>query len=482
MREPLIFEGSTAGRRGVTLPPLDVPPAPLDSWIPTEHLRTAPPLLPEVSELDVVRHFMRLAHLNFSVETNVYPLGSCTMKYNPRVNEEIAALPGFSRAHPYEPDAAVQGLLHLLYDLERLLAEILGMDGVTLQPAAGAHGEFTGLLIARAYHAAQGRPRQRVVVTDSSHGTNPASAALCGYEVVEVPSNRRGRVDLAALARTVDAETAVFMLTNPNTLGLFEEEIMEIAKIVHGVGALMYMDGANLNALLGLFRPGEMGFDITHVNVHKTFSIPHGSGGPGGGPVGVKAHLAPFLPGPRLAREGTTYRWVEAPPESIGQVRAFAGNVGALVRAYAYILALGGEGLRRVAEEAIVNANYLKARLKEVYEVPYDGPCMHEFVASAAAQKRLGVKAMDIAKRLLDFGCYAPTINFPLIVEEALMIEPSETESRQALDQLADALLAIAREAATDPKKVQTAPHTLPVARLDDVLAAREPNLRWRPA
>ena len=498
--EPLIFEQGSPGRRGFQLPPLDVPAGPMTQWIPSEFLRSVPPALPELSELEVVRHFMRLAHLNFSVETNVYPLGSCTMKYNPRVHEEIAALPGFSQVHPYEPDAGVQGLLQLLYELEQLLAEILGMEEVTLQPAAGAHGEFTGLLIARAYHAAQGRPRHRVIVPDSSHGTNPASAALCGYEVVEVKSNRRGRVDLAELSRVVDQDTAVFMLTNPNTLGLFEEEILEIARIVHGAGALMYLDGANLNALLGLYRPGDVGFDMTHVNVHKTFSIPHGSGGPGGAPLGVKAHLAPYLPGPRLEmvpgvgarhqlRKGClapmvpgTYRWVPAPPESIGRVRAFAGNVGALVRAYAYIRTLGADGLKDAARQAIVNANYLRARLKEAYRIPVDEPCMHEFVASAVDQKALGVRALDIAKRLLDYGCYAPTIYFPLIIEEALMIEPSETESRQALDQLADALRAIAREAVADPREVQTAPHTMPVSRLDEVLAAREPNLRWQPS
>ena len=481
--EPLIFECSVPGRRGFQLPPLDVPAKPLTAWIPAEQLRTVPAALPEISERELVQHFMRLAHLNFSVETNFYPLGSCTMKYNPRVHEELTALPGFAAAHPYEPDTAVQGLLQLLYELERWFGDILGMAGVTLQPAAGAHGEFTGLLVARAYHQAQGRPRRRVVVPDSSHGTNPASAALCGYEVVEVKSNARGRVDPAALRHVVDQETAVFMLTNPNTLGLFEEEIAEIARIVHEAGALMYLDGANLNALLGLYRPGDLGFDITHVNVHKTFSIPHGSGGPGGGPVGVTRALVPFLPGPRLVLDGETYRWQEAPPQSIGRVRAFAGNVGALIRAYFYIRTLGAEGLRHVAEDAILNANYLKARVKEAYTIPIDEPCMHEFVASAVGQKRLGVKALDIAKRLLDYGCYAPTIYFPMIVEEALMIEPSETESRQALDRFADALLAIAQEVKTHPGTVQTAPHTLPVKRLDEVRAAREPNLRWkRPA
>ncbi|MBI4227636.1 MAG: aminomethyl-transferring glycine dehydrogenase subunit GcvPB [Candidatus Omnitrophica bacterium] len=482
--EPLIFERSVSGRRGFSLPPLDVPmpPAGVTAWIPAERLRAAPAALPEVSERELVQHFMKLAHQNFSVETNFYPLGSCTMKYNPRIHEELTALPGFSTAHPYEPDAAVQGTLQLLGELGQWLGDILGMDGVTLQPAAGAHGEFTGLLMARAYHEAQGRSRKKVVVPDSSHGTNPASAALCGYEVVEVRSNARGRVDLAALHRAVDQDTAVFMLTNPNTLGLFEEEILEISRLVHGVGGLMYLDGANMNALLGLFRPGDMGFDITHVNIHKTFSIPHGSGGPGGGPVGVKRHLVPFLPGPLLKKEGQAYRWVEAPPSSIGRVRAFAGNIGAMVRAYLYIKTLGAEGLRHVAEHAILNANYLKARLKTAYTVPVDEPCMHEFVASAVEQKRLGVKALDIAKRLLDYGCYAPTIYFPLIVEEALMIEPSETESRQALDQFADALLAIAQEAKTNPGQVQMAPHTLPVERLDEVRAAREPNLRWRPS
>ena len=390
-------------------------------------------------------------------------------------------MPGFARAHPLAPDAGSQGTLSLLFDLERCLKEILGMDAVSLQPAAGAHGEFTALLMARAYHESKGKPRRKVVVPDSAHGTNPASAALCGFEVEEVRSNARGRVPLKAVMAAVDEETAVFMMTNPNTLGLFEEEVVEICSYVHSQGGLMYLDGANMNALLGLIRPGDMGFDMVHVNVHKTFSIPHGSGGPGGGPVGVKGFLKPFLPGPIVEEQGGECRLVSPGPLSIGRVRSFFGNVGALVRCYAYIRGLGREGLRRVSEGAILNANYLKALLKEVYPAAVDEPCMHEFVATAKELKAsCGVKAMDIAKRLLDYGFYAPTICFPLIVEEALMIEPSETESRQVLEHFADALKKIEKEARETPSKVKGAPHRMPVARLDEVQAAREPNLRWQ--
>lgn len=479
--EPLLSELSRPGRHGFAPPPLDVPDVPIEKLLSSQAIRQEPAPVPEVSERDLVKHFMRLAHLNFSAETNFYPLGSCTMKYNPKVHEEIAGLPGFAKIHPYAPEKEVQGILRLLFDLEGDLKEILGMDAVSLQPAAGAHGEFTALLMARAYHDAQGHPRKRVVVPDSAHGTNPASAALCGFEVVEVKSNARGRVSAKDLSSIVDEETAVFMLTNPNTLGLFEEEVREIAALVHERGALMYLDGANMNALLGIFRPGDLGFDMVHVNIHKTFSIPHGSGGPGGGPVGVKAALKPFLPSPIVLEERGIFHLASPGPDSIGRVRSFFGNVGALVRAYAYIRALGKEGLRKVAEGAILNANYLKALLAGVYPIPIDEPCMHEFIASSRELKlNYGVKASDIAKRLLDYGFYAPTIYFPLIVEEALMIEPSETESKEAIESFAQAMIKIAHEAKETPDKVRLSPHRMPVSRLDEVQAAREPNLRWR--
>ena len=481
--EPLLSELSHAGRRAFVLPPLDVPSVAVDQILPSQMIRREGTPLPEISERDLVKHFMRLAHLNFSVETNFYPLGSCTTKYNPRVHEEIAGFPGFAKVHPYAPDEAVQGTLRLLFDLEQMFKEILGMDAVTLQPAAGAHGEFTALLMAKAFHQAKGRPRHKVVVPDSAHGTNPASAAICGLEVVEIPSTERGRVSLSALASAVDEDVAVFMMTNPNTLGLFEEEVLEVTNLVHEKGALMYLDGANLNALLGLFRPGDMGFDMVHVNIHKTFSIPHGSGGPGGGPVGVRAALRPFLPGPIVVKKEDGYRLQLPEASSIGRVRSFIGNVGALVRAYAYIRFLGKEGLKGVSEGAILNANYLKALLKGVYPIPVDEPCMHEFIASAKELKsNYGIRALDVAKRLLDYGFYAPTIYFPLIVEEALMIEPTETESRQTLEAFAEALKQIAQEAREDPESLRAAPHRMPVGRLDEVLAARELNLCWRPS
>ena len=478
--EPLLKDLGQPGRRAFRLPGLDVPDRPIEKLIPAGAIRKKPAPLPEVSERDLVKHFMRLAHLNFSAETNFYPLGSCTMKYNPKVHEEIAALPGFALVHPYASDEAVQGILKLLVELEGMFREILGMDAVTLQPAAGAHGEFTALLMARAYHEAKGRPRHKVVVPDSAHGTNPASAALCGFEVVEVKSDARGRASVDAIASVMDEDVAVFMMTNPNTLGLFEPEILKIAELVHQKGGLMYLDGANMNALLGLLRPGDMGFDMVHINVHKTFSIPHGSGGPGAGPVGVKAALKPFLPGPMAVESNGRYQLQAGGSHSIGRVRSFIGNTGALVRAYAYLRSLGAEGLRRVAEGAILNANYLKALLKGVFPIPVDEPCMHEFVVSVKELKaKGGVKAMDVAKRLLDYGFYAPTVCFPLIVEEALMIEPSETESRQTLETFAEALKAIVRETGENPGRVRMAPHRMPVTRLDEVTAAREPNLRW---
>ncbi len=479
--EPLLSELHRPGRRAFRLPALGLPARAPEELIPSAFLRRKEAPLPEVSERDLVKHFMRLAHLNFSGETNFYPLGSCTMKYNPKVNEEIASLPGFARVHPYTAEEATQGLLQLLWELEQILREILGMEAVTLQPAAGAHGELTALLIARAYHQKKGRPRHKVVVPDSAHGTNPASAALCGFEAVEVASTNRGKASLKALASAIDEDVAVFMMTNPNTLGLFEEEVLEISRLVHQKGGLMYLDGANMNALLGLYRPGDLGFDMVHVNIHKTFSIPHGSGGPGGGPVGVKADLEPFLPGPIVVQEQSGLRLVSPGPDSIGRVRSFFGNTGALVRAWAYLKGLGKEGLRGVSEGAILNANYLKSLLTGIFPIPVDEPCMHEFVASAKELKETcGVKAMDVAKRLLDYGFYAPTICFPLIVEEALMIEPTETESREVLESFAKALAAIVEEARINPGRVKAAPHRMPVTRLDEVAAAREPNLRWR--
>lgn len=478
--EPLLNELSVAGRHGFRPPRLDVPEQPLEHWIPSDHLRRRPAALPELSELEVVRHFTRLAQRNFCVDAQYYPLGSCTMKYNPKLCDALAGLPGFARLHPCQPEATVQGVLQAMAEMEEWLCEICGMDAFTLQPAAGAQAELTAMLIARAYHADHGRRRRVVIIPDSAHGTNPASAALCGYDVVEIKSTAQGRVDLAALERALSEEVAVCMLTNPNTLGLFETDIERIATLVHRVGTLLYLDGANLNALLGISRPGDMGFDMMHVNLHKTFAVPHGGGGPGAGPLGVKRHLADYLPVPRVERRGDRYRLAHDRPKSIGKVRAFHGNVGAILRSYVYIRLHGREGVPRISEHAIVNANYLRAQLRARFHVPYDEPCMHEFIASAVRQRAQGVRALDIAKRLLDHGCYAPTIYFPLIVEEALMIEPTETESKQALDRFVEAMLAIAEEAQRQPERVREAPHTMPVGRLDEVSAAREPNLSWR--
>ncbi len=477
---PLLSEQSVEGRRGFMPATLDVPRQPLERWIPRERLRREPAALPELSELDVVRHFTQLAQRNYCVDTQFYPLGSCTMKYNPKLCDTLAGQPGFARLHPYQPEQTTQGMLRLLHEMEEWLCEMCGMDAFTLQPAAGAQAELTAMLIARAYHADQGYQRKTVIIPDSAHGTNPASAALCGYNVVEIKSTAAGRVDLAALERALNQDVAVFMLTNPNTLGLFETDIERIVAMVHKVGALLYLDGANLNALLGVSRPGDMGFDLMHVNLHKTFAVPHGGGGPGAGPLGVKRHLAPYLPVPRIARQDDRYQLVHNVPQSIGKVRAFHGNVGAIIRSYVYIRLHGREGIPKISEHAILNANYLRARLRDRYHVPYDEPCMHELVASAVRQKAFGVRALDIAKRLLDHGFYAPTVYFPMIVEEALMIEPTETESKQTLDRFIDAMLAIDEEARRDPASVRRAPSTTPVGRLDEVTAAREPNLSWR--
>jgi glycine dehydrogenase subunit 2 len=437
--------------------------------------------LPELAEVDVVRHFVRLSQKNYAVDYGLYPLGSCTMKYNPKINEDMARLPGFAMAHPLQPIDTVQGSLALMYELQELLKEITGLGAVSLQPAAGAHGELTGVLIIRAYHKSRGdTKRTKILIPDSAHGTNPASSAMSGYEVVQLPSDKRGNVDLEALKAACDETVAGLMLTNPNTLGLFEENVLEVTRIVHEAGGLVYGDGANLNALLGIARPGDMGFDILHLNLHKTFSTPHGGGGPGSGPVAVTEALAEFLPGPivTILEEGTD----EVPPlygfkmpsRSIGRVKAFHGHFGMMVRAYTYIMMHGAEGLRKVAEHAVLNANYLLARLRHVYKVPYDRICKHEFVAEGIWDDAPGIHALDIAKRLIDYDFHPPTNYFPLIVREALMIEPTETESKQTLDKFADALIKIAEEAHTQPELLKSAPHNTPVGRLDEVKAAKE--------
>ncbi|MEA5022419.1 putative glycine dehydrogenase (decarboxylating) subunit 2 [bioreactor metagenome] len=480
--EPLIFELSREGRTGISLPPCDVPEIPLEDLIPQEFLRDKEPELPEVSEVDVVRHFTRLSSFNHGVDTGFYPLGSCTMKYNPKVNEKLARLPGFSQIHPYQPEELTQGALGLMVELQEELAEITGMDAFTLQPAAGAHGEMTGILIIKAYHDhRQDVKRRKVIVPDSAHGTNPATGAMAGYDIVQVPSNERGGVDIEALRQVASDEVAALMLTNPNTLGLFDENILEIAEIIHSVGGLIYYDGANANAIMGIARPGDMGFDVVHLNLHKTFSTPHGGGGPGSGPVGVKAFLAPYLPKPVAIRtpEGR-YSWDDDRPLSIGRVRAFQANFGVLVKAYAYIRALGGEGLKAASQNAVLNANFLMSTLKEHYHLPYDRVCMHEFIITPKNLKDYGIHTLDIAKRLLDYGYHPPTIYFPLIVEEAMMIEPTETESLETLEQFAQVMIQIAEEVKQDAEMVKNAPYNTLVTRLDETGAARKPDLRWR--
>ncbi len=478
--EPTLFELSHPGRHAWSFRTTDVPELPLDELIPAEHRRPEPAPLAEVSERDLVAHFTRLSHRQFSVDLGAYPLGSCTMKYNPKVCDAVAALPGLAGVHPAAPGSLTQGWLALLVELEECLCEITGMAAATLQPAAGAAGELTGLLLMRAWHAAQGRPRHKVIIPDSAHGTNPASVTLGGYEVVTVPSDARGCVDMEALESVLDDDVAGIMLTNPNTLGLFEEDIAAIAAAVHRVGGLLYYDGANLNAILGLVRPGDMGFDIVHMNLHKTFATPHGGGGPGAGPVAVSERLVPFLPGPRPVRVGgggdgpAVYEWA-TPARSIGRMHSWHGNALVLARALAYILLNGGDGLRQVAEIAVLNANWVRQRLSGTYDIPFDRPCMHEVVLSSKNLKQAhGVRALDIAKRLLEEGFHSPTVYFPLIVEEALMIEPTETESPQTLEALATALELIAYEASTLPTgTLAEAPHHTPVRRVDEARAAR---------
>ncbi len=475
----LVFELSCPGRIGYSLPESDVPAKDLSELIPAHQLRSTPAELPEVSEFDVVRHYSRLSQMNYGVDTQFYPLGSCTMKYNPKINEDMARLGGFARLHPMAPEALAQGALALMHELGTMLAEIAGMDAVSLQPAAGAQGELAGVLMIRAYHKSRGERRTKVLIPDSAHGTNPASTAIAGYEVVEVKSDADGAVDLADLEQKLGPDVAAFMITVPNTLGNFEPRIVEITELCHVKGAQVYMDGANLNAILGITRPGDLGFDVCHFNLHKTFTTPHGGGGPGAGPVGIKAHLEPFLPVPVVARRGDTYTLDWQRPKSIGKLQAFWGNVGMLVRAYTYIRTMGPDGLRRVSDDAVLHANYLMKRLERDYDVAAPGPCMHECVLSARRQKKRGVSAMDIAKRLLDLGFYAPSTYFPMIVEEALMIEPTETESKETLDAFADAMIRIAREAEENPAIIHDAPVTTPVRRLDQTRAAREPDLRW---
>jgi glycine dehydrogenase subunit 2 len=480
--QPTIFDLSRPGRGGGKIPH---PPVGALDRIPAAARRKTPAALPELSESEVTRHYVNLSALNYSVDAGFYPLGSCTMKYNPKLNEWAARLPGFAGLHPMAPDAVAQGTLALLHELEGMLAEISGMDAITLQPAAGAHGELTGILMIRAYHRSRGdMDRTEVLVPDSSHGTNPATASMAGFLTITIPSAPDGGVDIDAFRAALGPRTAAIMITNPSTLGLFEARIGELLEATHTAGALAYMDGANLNAILGRFRPGAAGFDVMHFNTHKTFSTPHGGGGPGAGPVGVRTALAPFLPSPRVIREADgTFRLERngERPTSIGRVRSFFGSTGVLVRAYAYLRAHGASGLREVSDDAVLAANYLKARLRDTYQVPFDRPCKHEFVASAADIKhRTGVRTLDIAKRLIDRGYHPPTIYFPLTVEEAMLIEPTETETLETLDAFADALIAIAAEAETDPGLVTSAPHDTPVRRLDEATAARQPNLRWR--
>ena len=477
--QPLLFELGKPGRKAIDLPACDVPLA--ADLLPAKYLRTAKAALPEVSQLELMRHYTQLSNRNFGVDTGFYPLGSCTMKYNPKVNEDIARYPGLALLHPLQSADTVQGAMEVLFKMEESLAEIAGMAGVTLQPVAGAHGELTGLKLIRAYHRDRGDlARTKVIVPDSAHGTNPASAAMCGMEAVEIKSEAGGSIDLEALKAAVGPDTAALMLTNPSTLGLFESKIEAIAKIVHDAGGLLYYDGANSNAIMGIVRPGDMGFDVVHLNLHKTFATPHGGGGPGSGPIGVKERLLPFLPDPHVEKQGDKYVWAKS-AKSIGKVHAFHGNFGVIVRAYAYILTMGAAGLRQTSEDAVLNANYCKKMLSEAFDSPFDRFCMHECVLTSKKQQEHGIHTLDIAKRLLDYGYHPPTIYFPLIVEEALMIEPTESESKETLDGFIDAMKKIAQEAAENPEIVHTAPHNTIVSRLDETLAARKPVVRWEP-
>lgn len=479
--EPLLFEISSPGKRGYQLPDLDVPAVDPAEALGEGHARKEIEHFPEVSELEVIRHFTRLSTWNYAIDLGMFPLGSCTMKYNPRVNEQVARTEGLLWAHPYQPAEVSQGAMEIMAQLETALAEITGMDAVTLEPAAGAHGELTGVLLMRALLEKRGNPRKKIIIPDSAHGTNPATAAMAGYAVENLKSNAEGTIDLEELARLVDTDTAGLMVTNPNTVGIFEKDIVKATEIMHSKGALVYMDGANMNALVGIARPGDFGIDVMHLNLHKTFSTPHGGGGPGSGAVAVKGHLEPFLPKPRLKRVKDAWEWNYDRPDSIGKVRAFYGNYGVLIRALAYIMAHGGPGLRNATLDALLNANYVRKGLQPYYDMPYTSPSMHECVFSHDRQAALGVKTGDIAKRLIDYGFHPYTVSFPLIVHGSIMIEPTETEGKQELDLFVEAMIAVAKEIETDPKMVLAAPHCTRTPRVDEVTAARKPILRWKP-
>ncbi|RDW19182.1 glycine dehydrogenase (aminomethyl-transferring) [Oceanobacillus arenosus] len=477
---PIIFERSKEGRVSYNLPELDIPAFHLEEEFADVYVRKTAPELPEVSELDIMRHYIGLSNRNYGVDSGFYPLGSCTMKYNPKINEDVARLDGFSHIHPYQDTRTIQGAMEMLYDLQISLQEITGMHEVSLQPAAGAQGEWASLMMIKAFHEANGDfHRTKVIVPDSAHGTNPASAAVAGFEAVTVKTNENGLVDIEDLKRVVGEDTAALMLTNPNTLGLFETEILKMAEIVHGVGGKLYYDGANLNAIMGYTRPGDMGFDAVHLNLHKTFTGPHGGGGPGSGPVGVTKELAPFLPKPVIVKNNGLYEFDYNRPQSIGRVKMYYGNFGINLRAYTYIRTMGAEGLKKVSEYAVLNANYMMRKLEKEYDLPYTQHCKHEFVLSGRKQKKLGVRTKDIAKRLLDFKYHPPTVYFPLNVEEAIMIEPTETESKETLDGFIDAMLTIAEEAKSNPETVQQAPYHTIVKRMDEATAARKPVLRY---
>lgn len=479
--EPLLFETSSPGKRGYQLPGLDVPEVDPAAVLGASNARAEIADFPEVSEIECIRHFTRLSTWNYAIDLGMFPLGSCTMKYNPRVNEAVARTEGLAWAHPYQPESLSQGAMEVIGELERCLSVITGMDAVTLQPAAGAHGELTGALLIRALLESRGNPRKKIICPDSAHGTNPATAAMAGYTVANIKSNEHGMMDPAALAAMMDDETAALMVTNPNTVGVFEEEINKIAQIMHDKGGLVYMDGANMNALVGLARPGDFGIDVMHLNLHKTFSTPHGGGGPGAGAVAVKSHLEPFLPTPRLRKVNNAWSWDYNRPQSIGRVRAFYGNFGVLIRALAYIMAHGGNGLPKATMDALLNANYIRKQLEPYYEIAYQAKSMHECVFSDHRQAAKGVRTGDIAKRLIDYGFHPYTVSFPMIVHGALMIEPTETENKHEIDLFCDALISIAKEIDEDPQLVLKAPHSTRVSRVDEVGAARKPIVRWRP-
>ena len=479
--EPLLFESSSPGKKGYQLPPLDVPAVDAKQALGHQNVRDSIADFPEVSEVEAIRHFTRLSTWNYAIDLGLYPLGSCTMKYNPRVNELVARTEALAWAHPYQPESLSQGCLAIIAEVERALAEITGMDALTLQPAAGAHGEMTGIMMIRSLLESRGNPRKRILIPDSAHGTNPATAHMCGYEVQNIASNDRGLLDLETLEKVVDDNVAALMVTNPNTVGVFEERITKITSLMHSKGALVYMDGANMNALVGITRPGDFGIDVMHLNLHKTFSTPHGGGGPGSGAVAVKKHLIPFLPYPRLKKAGDKWAWDYNMPDSIGKVRAFYGNFGVLIRALAYIMAHGGDGLRRATMDAVLNANYIRKMLEPHYDLPYKSPCMHEVVFSDDRQAAKGVRTGDIAKRLIDYGFHPYTVSFPLIVHGALMIEPTETEGKSEIDLFTDALISIAQEVEENPELVLKAPHLTRTSRVDEVTAARRPIVRWKP-